>query len=145
MAEDLGIFEGLDQALDRLLRTRPESATELADAIGVTRSSLSRYRRGRGLPSVGALGRLLSRCGVPLSQLEDLLIEARGESEPAPASGAPEYLPLGLLVLPLGGAGLEGAAGDSDRVQKYLRRLLLRHRIAPPRNTQDQDEGSSDG
>lgn len=104
MDEDLGVFEGLDKALDLIMRRRPESAAELSEAVGVTRSSLSRYRRGKGMPSVGALGRLLRRCGVPLSRLEDLLLEVRGEKtadDDALEGIMPTYLPLGLLVIPM--------------------------------------------
>lgn len=105
MDEDLGVFEGLDRALDLVMKRRPESAAELSEAVGVTRSSLSRYRRGKGMPSVGALGRLLRRCGVPLSRLEDLLLEVRGEKsadEDTALEGImPTYLPLGLLVIPM--------------------------------------------
>ena len=104
MDEDLGVFEGLDRALDLIMQRRPESAAELSEAVGVTRSSLSRYRRGKGMPSVGALGRLLRRCGVPLSRLEDLLLEVRGEKtadDDALEGIMPTYLPLGLLVIPM--------------------------------------------
>ena len=104
MDEDLGVFEGLDKALDLIMNRRPESAAELSEAVGVTRSSLSRYRRGKGMPSVGALGRLLRRCGVPLSRLEDLLLEVRGEKtadDDALEGIMPTYLPLGLLVIPM--------------------------------------------
>lgn len=149
MAEDLGVFDGLDHALDRLLRARPESAAELADAIGVTRSSLSRYRRGRGLPSVGVLGRLLSRCGVPLSQLEDLLIDARGEQvasdpdAPTPDAGLPEYLPLGLLVLPLSETGQGARPQNAQDVRQYLVRMLMHYQVSLPHTSKDKD--SADG
>lgn len=145
MNEDLGVFEGLDKALDQLLRSQPESAAELSEAVGVTRSSLSRYRRGRGLPSVGALGRLLRRCGVTLGQLEDLLLDVRSEDsaeESDEERGLPRYIPLGLLVVPPEDEAGQ-PPGDQD-LQRYLRRLLAHYRPAPAPKANAKDKDSAD-
>lgn len=143
MDEDLGVFEGLDKALDLLLRRQPESAAQLSEAVGVTRSSLSRYRRGRGLPSLGALGRLLSRCGITLAQFEEMLTDARGEGsfeESEEEGGLSGYIPLGLLVVPPEEASVQQPE-DQD-LQRYLRRLLAHYR--PVRKTKKKDENAAD-
>jgi transcriptional regulator with XRE-family HTH domain len=126
----------------QLLRSQPESAAEISEAVGVTRSSLSRYRRGRGLPSIGALGRLLSRCGISLGQFEDLLLDARGDGpseESEEGGGLPRYIPLGLLVVP----PEDQAQQPEDRdIERYLRRLLAHYR--PALKAKAKDKGSAD-
>lgn len=142
--EDLGVFEGLDEALDRLLRSQPESAAELSEAVGVTRSSLSRYRRGRGLPSLGALGRLLSRCGVSLARFEELLQKVREDlptEEPNQEEGRPAYIPLGLLVVPPEDEPTRPL--ENKDLQRYLRRLLTHYR--PVTRVRAKDEDAAEG
>ena len=144
MDEDLGVFEGLGEALDQLLDKQPESAAELSEAVGVTRSSLSRYRRGRGLPSLGALGRLLRRCGVTLGEFEDLLIEARGEGPPDAAehSIGPTYIPLGLLVVPL--EDQPSQAPNRREFHRYLRQALASYQVARKPKQSGEGEDTSD-
>ena len=67
---DLSVFAGLGPTLRRLRRLRGMSQRDVAQASGITRPMLSGYERGRTLPSVETLDRLLAALGASLAELE---------------------------------------------------------------------------
>jgi transcriptional regulator with XRE-family HTH domain len=83
---DLGVFAGLSGALRRLRTQRGWTFQELSDRIAgqgqrVTAANLNRYEKGRSVPSLSTLARVLGTLEVSLEELAAVLRDVRGEPQ----------------------------------------------------------------
>lgn len=127
---DLGLLEGLGEALRILRRARGLNQGELAEATrrldrgrGVGKTSISGYERGHAAPTLPVLAKLLDAMEVSLSELEAVLARVRGHAAP----GSPR-------------ARTEAAAARSSELPAYLvvdlREMTARRRAMPPASRQ---------
>lgn len=77
--DDLGIFEGLPDALAILRERSNRSIKEIAARTGISRSAVHRYLSGDNEPTLKNLGRLLEYgLGMNLLDLAEALSQATG-------------------------------------------------------------------
>jgi transcriptional regulator with XRE-family HTH domain len=82
-------FDHIGRAIRALRVERHWSQRDLARRARTTSALLSSYERGRKLPSLPSLGRLLDALGADLHQLEDQLDRLNERGPKHAAAGAP--------------------------------------------------------
>lgn len=129
MSEDkgLGALEGLAQALSRLVDKYGRQQKDIAPAIGISPSSLSRILSGKNRPAVDTLGLLLDVLGCTLWDLAAALDEVHGRKSPHTLDG-----PLLLAVLPVGdlvGSQLRTSRGPGNEALARLIRETVKEQL----------------
>lgn len=126
-----------NEKLQELRKRRSLTQEELAEALYVSRTAVSKWESGRGYPSIDSLKAIARYFSVTVDELicpEEILSAAEHEKRAFVSRslslicGALDILPAALLVMPAFGGGAEGPASaplfGTTGIQPWIRAVF---------------------